>query len=121
MSLEGYQTVHAIEQMKASVICAREYLRELLALEKTRAVLKLTKRIYAFCHYHPDGRRVARAYGVDPFSAVPIDEAMPKQFREQGYPQMLARLQERRRRDVEPASGYSSGFVLHPPSTTTPR
>ncbi len=67
------------------------------------------------------GRRVAVAYGVDPFSAVPLDETMPRAFREKGHPQMVARLAARRARDGEPATGYSSGLVVHPPSASRPR
>lgn len=94
-----YNSPHALRQLAASVHCAREFLRDLLADDRRRAVLKLNERILSFC-----GRRVGlkifSMYKIDLFGAVLVDPNLPEDFRTKRYPRMERWLEERRRREA---------------------
>jgi hypothetical protein len=98
MELPGYGTPHARKQLKASVLCAREFLLDLLESEEYRAVIKLNERIFKFCHDNNSGLRVKSDHGIDPFDAVVVDDRLPAAFRQRRYPQMVSWLREKRRR-----------------------
>jgi hypothetical protein len=46
MALPGYDTAHALKQLRASIVCAREFLLDLLDVGEKRVVLKLIERIF---------------------------------------------------------------------------
>jgi hypothetical protein len=99
VGLPGYRTDHALKQLRASVVCAREFIRDMLASDRTRVALKLNERIFTFCLDDRDGREVHAKLGVDPFEAVVAnDEHLPARFRETRYPQMQLELDARRKR-----------------------
>ncbi len=99
MGLPGYETPHAIGQMKLSVQCARAFLAEVLRGGGTRSVLSFSEKIYHFCHDDIHGIRVTARFGVDPFDAVSsADERLPEKFRRLRYPQMKQRLDAKRQR-----------------------
>jgi hypothetical protein len=86
----GKRDRHALAQLKASVLCAREYLRSLLVdLDRPRDVLTLNERIFRFATKGA-GKDVAVRFGVEPFNAVLVDHRLPEMFRVKRYPQMQA-------------------------------
>lgn len=90
--LPDYNTPQAVNQLRASVICAREFLREILAAGATRATLDLNERIYKFRRYNSAAAVVLRDHQVDVFEAVINEEGLPEEFRAIRYPQMRADL-----------------------------
>lgn len=96
IGLPGYGSPRALAQARAAVVCAREFLRDLLAAGRVRPALDLVERIFHLAHDHPRGRAIHERYAIDPFSAVFPDPRLPSEFNERRYPQMVARLAERR-------------------------
>lgn len=91
----------ATRQLEASIACARAWSRLLLdddpSHERVRAVLRLNERIFRKCLRDIHFRAIAHSPGIDPFEAVLAEHpALPAPFREQRYPQMLQRLDDRR-------------------------
>lgn len=102
----GKTTPLAMAQLRASIVCAREWSRfvlddEQLPIEqRVRAVLKLNERIFRKCLTNRHFRDVIVGHDVQPFDAVLIDDPrLPDDLRERRYPQMRARLDERFGRD----------------------
>lgn len=91
-------SAHALKQLRASVICAREFQKDLLGRGLTRLVLKLNERIFDFCLRNHNGVKVFSTTGIDPFDAVICSPELPEAFAKIRYPQMQARLTEKRRR-----------------------
>jgi hypothetical protein len=94
----------AMRKLLASVVSAREWSRLLLgdeslcARERVRAVLRLNERVFRKCVSDIHFRALYHGHGIDPFDAVLAgDDRLPEQFRERRYPQMLDRLDKRRR------------------------
>ncbi|HEX2568428.1 MAG TPA: hypothetical protein VH877_02640 [Polyangia bacterium] len=98
VGLPGHDTPHARRQLQASIYCAREFLRDLLAAERAREVLRLNERIFGFCTKDPIGRRVFQQTGMDPFDAVIAETPLPARFLTQRYPQMRSHLDRLRSR-----------------------
>jgi len=99
MALPGYDSPAALKQLRLSVICAREFIRDLVASGRIRVTLTLNERIFTFCLKDRDGREVDAKHGVDPFGAVLADDnRLPALFRETRYPQMQRELAARRAR-----------------------
>ena len=93
-----------MKQLRASVFCAREFLRELLDEQHARAVLTLSERIFRFARATLEGREVYDRYQVDPFQAVVTDPRLPLPFNDQRYPQMAKILaNDRHRRAADQA------------------
>lgn len=94
----------AMDQLRRSVICAKEFSRFLLdqkgrgQRERTRAVLRINERVYRKCLSDHAFRQVFLERGVDPFEAVLVDDRLPLRFRETRYPQMVSRLADKRKR-----------------------
>lgn len=102
VGLPGYDTPRSLAQLRASVVCAREFLRDLLAAGRVRPSLDLAERIFHLCHGHPRGREIYGRHDVDPFSAVFPDPRLPAAFNDVRYPQMMAQLAARRTRRAAP-------------------
>jgi hypothetical protein len=90
----------SLDQLRVSVVCAREWSRALLgekslsAHERGRAVLRLNERIFRKCRSDRCFRAVYGRHDIDPFEAVLIDDRLPKEFRDKRYPQMVASLEQ---------------------------
>lgn len=93
---EQYNNPHGLQQMRASVVCAAEFLRELLDQGERRAVLNLNERIFRFATENDYGIR-APEFGAHPFEAVLVDPRLDE-FCTKRYPQMRAIAEERQRR-----------------------
>lgn len=98
IGLPGYNTLTALAQARAAVVCTREFLRDLLAAGHVRPTLDLAERIFYLAHDHPRGRAIYERNAIDPFSAVFPDPRLPPEFNDLRYPQMVARLEARRAR-----------------------
>jgi hypothetical protein len=96
----GKSGPHALAQLRASLVCARESLRELVEQpEHVRDVLNLNEHLFQYAQKSRAAGVSALQYGVDPFDAVLVDERLPDKFRTVRYPQMqreIARLQPKR-------------------------
>lgn len=94
----------AMDQLRRSVVCAKEFSRFLLndkgapEAERLRAVLRLNERIYRKCLKDQAFRQVVFDHDVDPFDAILVDDRLPERFRQKRYPQMIEQIADRRRR-----------------------
>jgi hypothetical protein len=95
--LPGYKTPHAVNQLRASVVCAREFFRELVEEGETKAVRKWFQRSYRFAAKDAAASYVFETYGVDPFRVVFTDERLGG-FNVGSYPRMVAALAKHRAR-----------------------
>jgi hypothetical protein len=95
--LPGYKTPHAVNQLRASVVCAREFFRELVEEGETKAVRKWFQRSYRFSAKDAAASYVFETYGVDPFRVVFTDERLGG-FNVGSYPRMVAALAKHRAR-----------------------
>lgn len=99
MGLPGYRTKHALGQLRSSVTCTREFIRDTIETDRVRVALTLNERVFTFCLKNRDGREVHAKHGIDPFEAVVADDdRLPARFREKRYPQMQRELALRRAR-----------------------
>ena len=99
MTLPGYDSPAALKQLRLSVICAREFIRDMIDSDRFRVALTLNERVFTFCLKDRDGREVHAKHGVDPFDAVITDDdRLPARFRDTRYPQMQRELTLRRAR-----------------------
>ncbi len=90
--LPGYGQPEGVQQLRASVLCAHEFLREILRDGRVRDVLKLNERIFRFRRHQDAARLVLERHQVDLFEAVLDDAALPDAFRTIRLPQMRAEL-----------------------------
>lgn len=111
--LPGYRSPHGLKQLRASVECAREFLRDLLNDGRARDVLRLNERIFRFA-LRDSGMGVWVSDGVSVFDAVLRDPRLPEAFERVRVPQMMAELAERQSR-AEVAAGRSARPALSAP------
>jgi hypothetical protein len=99
-----YDTPHGRKQLRASVVCAREALKDLLdtpaaeGFDPVRTVLDLNERIFDLCLHDHHGRVVHQRTGIDPFDAVFVDPRLGERFVATRYPQVRARLAAARKK-----------------------
>ena len=86
--LPKYAGPQGLKQLRASVLCAREILRD----GHGRDVLRLNERIFRFRLHQEAARLVLERHGIDVFDAVLDDPALPEAFRTVRLPQMRAAL-----------------------------
>lgn len=99
MTLPGYDRPGPLKQLRLSVLCAREFTRDMIESARIRVALRLNERVFTFCLKDRDGREVHAKHGVDPFEAVVADDdRLPAKFRETRFVQMRRELALRRAR-----------------------
>jgi hypothetical protein len=96
----NYDTEQGRKQLGASILCAREYMRDLLdgrvdVEDAARTVLKLNERIFRFCMHDRHAKELYRGRGIDPAAAMIDDARLPAVFRETRLPQMREHLAAR--------------------------
>ena len=96
-----YDTDQGRKQLRLSILCAREFLRDVLdgfmeAENPVRAVLKLNERIFRFS-VQGQAKALYRAGHVDAAEAILDDERLPAAFRATRLPQIRAQLAARER------------------------
>jgi hypothetical protein len=97
-----YDTERGRRQLRASILCARQYMLDLLGgridvEDPVRAVLKLNERIFRFATRDHHAKELYQRKGVDPADAIIDDARLPAAFREKRLPQMREHLAERPR------------------------
>jgi hypothetical protein len=109
--LPGYDTPHALQQLRYSVQILRRFIEWTLLGEhqEVRGALKLIERTFHFSHSKPNALLVFDRHGIDVFDAVPPKGfGLPKKYEELRYPQMLRYMSFRRqqfsRSSLPPAS-----------------
>jgi hypothetical protein len=85
--LDGYQTEHARKQLRAAVLCAREYVRDLADAGHVKAASRASERIFRLARYKA-GPEVFARYRINVFDAVLLHPSFPPAFGEKRYPQM---------------------------------
>jgi hypothetical protein len=108
--LPGYRTPHGLKQLRASVECAREFSKDLLADERVRDVLRLNERIFRFA-LRDGGLDVWVRDGVSVMDAVLRDPRLPEAFERVRYPQMRAELEARQVAAAELAYKHGSASL----------
>ena len=93
----AYDTEQGRKQLRVSILCAREYMLDVLdgridAEEPPRTVLKLNERIFRFSMRDHHAKELYRAKGVDPAEAIVDDPRLPTAFRQKRLPQMKDQL-----------------------------
>lgn len=79
----------SLKQLRAAIICAREYTRDLLDAGQQREALDLVEQLFKFVDKDRRGRDVARTTGIDPWHAVLVNHAgWPDAFRTRRFPQL---------------------------------
>jgi hypothetical protein len=95
--LERYRTAHGLSQARASVLCAREYLREMLGQSPPEVVVPRVRdwdeRIFRFRTKAQAGKQIALDYGINVFDAVVVDPRMGEKFLTVRHPQMVAHVE----------------------------
>jgi hypothetical protein len=98
----AYDTEQGRKQLRASILCAREFLRDVLdgrmdAADPERAVMKMNERVFRFSTRDRHAKELYRSRGIDPAKVMLDDERLPAAFRSKRLPQMLAALGARER------------------------
>jgi hypothetical protein len=96
----AYDTEQGRKQLRASIVCAHEFQRDVLDGkfdfdDPLRTVLKLNERIFRFCMHDDHAKELLRATGIDAARALVDDERLPPAFRQQRLPQMREHLARR--------------------------
>jgi hypothetical protein len=97
----GREDEQTFRQMRAAIICAREFLVDLISRGELRNVLNWIEHIFGYA-LRKDGLNMFRRYKIDVFKAVPRDLRLPKRFLDTRYPQMTGRLAARRQQATPP-------------------
>ena len=92
--LPGYDTPHGIEQARAAIVCAREFVRDVADSGRIREALRLNERIFDLCANTRAGT-ASYAKGLAPFTAVLRHPGFPVEFEERRFPQMVDELRRR--------------------------
>jgi hypothetical protein len=97
-----YDTERGRKQLRASILFAREFMRDVLdcrieAETPVRTVMKLNERIFRFSTRDHHAKEVYRSRDVDPAAAIVDDARFPAAFRDTRLPQMRELLAARQR------------------------
>lgn len=101
--LPRYDSAHALNQLRAAILCARAYVREAIEDGDLRRALRANEHLYKTARYK-GGARVYRSHHIDPFDAVLADPRLPDKFLAERYPRMRADVQRAYVRDAEALS-----------------
>lgn len=94
--LRGYQDEHALQQLRAAILVAKEFCRDLLA-EDPFAALKCNEHIFDIARYGA-GPLVYARYGIDVMAAVLDAPGMPEKFYTERLPRVRANIERARER-----------------------
>ena len=101
-----------MRQARASILCAKGFIAEQLALGETRNALAMIEQTFHFALRNVHGKKAFRDHGLDTFAAVDVnaDEALPAIFHARRLPQMRALLlRSRTTRLVALVAGFLRG------------
>lgn len=95
--LPGYDTPHALRQLRAATACAGEILRDLLEAGSVRPALRLSERVFRLASGRT-GLDVYGRHGIDVFEAVRTHPKYPANFLLKRWPRMLEMVANARER-----------------------
>lgn len=90
-----YDNEHCLEQLRASVACLRYFILEVCEHD-SREALNLANKVYRYAKSDRVGKAIFRKHAVDPFEAVPHDQALGDGFFHKSYPRWRDELAEKR-------------------------
>ncbi len=90
LKLASYQNDKGRHQARVSILCAHEFLRELLEEGWHQKVLDFNESIFEFARQNANG---CKKEGFRPFDALLVDTRLPEKFLEIRYPQMQRAMQ----------------------------
>jgi hypothetical protein len=100
---DAYDTTRGRTQLRASVVCAYEFMKDVLDggfefHDPQRTVLKLNERIFRFCMHDRDAQELYRRHPeIDPARGILDDRRLPKGFHEKRLVHMRELLATRHR------------------------
>jgi hypothetical protein len=99
---DHYDTQQGRKQLRASIVCAHEFMCDILdgrfdVGDPERTVRKLNERIFRFCTRDHDAKQLYQTTGIDPARAIVDHPQLDPSFRERRMPQMQDELAGRRR------------------------
>jgi hypothetical protein len=92
--LPGYDTAHARNQLRAAIICARQFIRDVLQ-DDARAALGFNKKVLKEAGYGASLLVHAR-HGIDVLDAVVTDAGLPERFYSEHLPRARTFIKRRR-------------------------
>jgi len=93
---DQYNTPLGLGQLRASIVCAREALRDIIDEGLVHEVRKLNKRIFKFAAYDPHALTVYIEHNIDVFDAILLDDRLPREFLDNGYQRWRERVAKQR-------------------------
>lgn len=114
--LPGYQNDHARNQLRAAILVAKEFCRDLLR-EDPFAALKCNEHVFDIARYGA-GPFVFVRYGIDVLAAVVNDPGMPDKFYSERLPRVRANV-ERAREKLRAADARAEAVRANRQSDTT--
>jgi hypothetical protein len=89
----SYRTEHALAQLRTSIVCCREFTRDVLHDKGWHDASALIERTFDFCRDKREARSAKNTYGIDPFEAVLHDDPkLPEPSIKERYPRMLTNI-----------------------------
>ncbi len=85
-----------LRQARASILCAREYVADLIEEGQVDDAMALIKKIFRFARTGLHVKRAYQMFGLEPFDAITPHPSLPAAFREKNYPQMQEDIAARR-------------------------
>lgn len=96
--LPGYQSPHALKQLRASIECTRLFLVDLLDAGEARAVSVWNERIFRFSRKR-HAAKVYQEHAIETFRAVLVEDTrLPEKFRTHRYVVMARQIDGNRQR-----------------------
>ena len=92
----GRKDGHTLKQLRASILCAREFLADLVSVQRPREVYGWNEHLFAYATSR-EGIELYKRHRIDVFKAVLVDDRLEEKFRRLRYPQMLRQVQFKRR------------------------
>jgi hypothetical protein len=92
--LTGYQTPHAQRQLRAAIVCARQFILDRLASDPFTA-LKCNEALLDIAQYRA-GVEVFTRYQIDVLDALVDDPGMPEKFYSERLPRARAAVERAR-------------------------
>jgi hypothetical protein len=89
--IDGYQSERALNQLRAAIICARQYVVDLIASGNLVRARDSNEEIFDIARWKA-GPRVFAEHGIDVLKALVVDPALDPKFLTKRYPAMLGQI-----------------------------
>lgn len=90
-----YENEHGLEQLRAAVVCLRYFMLEVCEHDP-REALNMANKVYRYAKSDRVGKAILRKHNIDPFEAVPHDQALGDGFFNESYPRWRDELAAKR-------------------------